>query len=310
MSADKQQKLLRLTKLSKWIAYIASVVAGLIAAIGVYTLTDAIIFREFKFELLFQNPLAFPYAIYPIVIALFVLGFASKRLSWKTTRVFITSLIFFFTLPFLLRAYFDSRIGKSPYSCTYDNVYQIKAMINIHIVPVRLSYINVPFRLPDNGFKKRDSIIERNSNILGSDWDEFVKVQRRLYGDNPASMMNLATGYETGRDYLEWWNCYPASTHLDKRSKAIRSVAAGNFVYIPVGSSDDTMAYDMLPYDTSAETVHAAIIYAFGGANFKGKDIWTPTGDPNKPVTLKPDGIPDGVLIKQSVIVDMYVGSE
>jgi len=35
----------------------------------------------------------------------------------------------------------------------------------------------------------------------------------------------------------------------------------------------------------------------FGCPDYSGLDVWTPAGDPKMPVELKPDGIPDGVIM-------------
>ena len=105
-------------------------------------------------------------------------------------------------------------------------------------------------------------------------------------------MLNLATGYEQGKDYFEWWNCSPLTDNDDEKRIALRCAFAGNFLYIPLDENGD-----MLPYDTDKTEVTMANLYYFGSPANDGYDAWTPTGDPNKPVKLESDGIPDGVII-------------
>jgi hypothetical protein len=139
---------------------------------------------------------------------------------------------------------------------------------------------------------RKAAFYKRADNVLGDEWEQFLSAQKKLYGVDKSGILNLATGYETGRDYFGWWDCFPEDLKIDEGSFVVRSIVAGNILYLPLGEDGD-----ILPYDSDSNEAKDVMICYFLFPTSQGSDMWTPTGNPKKPITLNQDGIPDGVYL-------------
>jgi hypothetical protein len=131
-------------------------------------------------------------------------------------------------------------------------------------------------------------------------------------------MGNLCFGFEIGSDVIPWWDTYPANRRRDNSEKyrrLLRTFTEGNFVYLPLDEFGKPIAYNSKKtafsrlyedYDLETDNSYTPnyALYLFGLSDYPGLDVWTPTGDSNMPVSLKPDGIPDGVIMVLSSMVD------
>lgn len=141
-------------------------------------------------------------------------------------------------------------------------------------------------------YRARDnSLIAANRELFAGDPRPAIGETGR-FGPEGTSVVNLCLGYELGADLFPWWDAYPFRWNENYEKKKRRMVCAGNFVYIPLDAGGNPIRYDDKNEDKAADYFLAAFAYP----NVNGDDVWTPTGDPNMPVKLTPDGIPDGVI--------------
>lgn len=139
---------------------------------------------------------------------------------------------------------------------------------------------------------KYGDLNERTRQLFAGDSMPFDGPGGR-FGENGGEMANLCTGHEIGYDLIEWWNFQPAKKGEDAERKTTREMAAGHFVYLPLDENDA-----MIPYGApDGVKVLDYVLILFGPPDEPGIDFFTPSGNPDAPVTLTPDGIPDGVIL-------------
>lgn len=139
---------------------------------------------------------------------------------------------------------------------------------------------------------KYGDLNERTRQLFAGDSMPFDGPGGR-FGENGGEMANLCTGHEIGYDLIEWWNFQPAKKGEDAERKTTREMAAGHFVYLPLDENDA-----MIPYGApDGVKVFDYVLILFGPPDEPGIDFFTPSGNPDAPVALTPDGIPDGVIL-------------